>query len=174
MPPTHTLHHPTDRTRAIRPARPARPARAAARPITRAAADALPPGLPGAQRALARSAAAALARAGLVASVGEYGGQATADAHLALGSLVVVPMAALWDLDPELAAEDGADPAVWHVLAREGGGRLLEPDLSADACPSVLLAVRARLSPLVAPALVRAALADPQVARLVLGTAGSR
>lgn len=175
MPPPHTLHHLTDRTRAIRPARPARPTRATARPIACAVAEALPPGLPSAQPALARSAAAALARAGLLASVGEYGGHATADALMPLGSLVVVPMAALWDLDPELVAEDGLDPAVWHVLASDASGGLLEPALGGDACPSVLLAVRAGLSPLAAPALVRAALADPLVAPLVLGTTtGSR
>ena len=122
--------------------------------------------LAAAQRVLATGAAAALAAAGLIASVGEYGGHFTADAAMPDGSLVLVPMGALWDLDPDLAAEDGADPDDWHVLARDASGTLLEPG-HGYPCPSVLWAVDAGLDPAVAPFLVEFALADPAVAALL-------
>lgn len=88
---------------------------------------------------------------------------ATADLVLPRGRLVLVPMADLWDLSAEVALEDDRDPAVWHVLARDSRGRLLEPGLGADACPSVMWAVRAGVDPAVAVSLVDAALADPEI-----------
>ncbi len=47
---------------------------------------------------------------------GRYCDFGTADVARPLGSLIVMPMAALVDLDYDLAIED--DVGVWHVLAR--------------------------------------------------------
>lgn len=123
------------------------------------------PDTPAAQLHLARGARTALASAGTPARLGSYGPHATVDTPAPGGQLVLVPLADLVDLDAVLAEEDGADPAVWHVLARNDEGRLLADPHPDYGCPSVLWAARAGIDPACAVWLVAAALADPAVRR---------
>jgi hypothetical protein len=163
LPSTTTMPHQADRTG---PDGPTAPSRTDHDP-TAAIAALYPRSADAAQAVLAATAADLMAEAGLVASVGEYGGHATAEAATTRGHLVLVPMADLDALDAEIALEDDSDPAVWHVMGRDASGTLLEPDLRGAGCPSVMWAVRAGVDPAAAVDLVAAALADPLVAALV-------
>jgi hypothetical protein len=125
---------------------------------------------PSAQRLLAATAVDLLVETGRRAVLGSCGDHATADVLTISGRLVLMPMASLWELDAELADEDDDDPAVWHILARDASGNLLSPATGADACPSVIWAVRAGIDPAAAVPLCDAALADPEIA-LLLGLA---
>lgn len=166
MPPSPTLHHPHPAAGEPAPARPT------ADLPTRVAAL-YPHDLPAAQRLLATEAVLALRAAGRPAFAGAYGIHATCDTPLPDGRLVLVPMARLDDLDPALAVEDDADPAVWHVMARDVRGRWLDDPVPGWGCPSVLWAVRAGIDPAAALGLVRAALADPYL-RVLLASGGAR
>lgn len=165
MPAAPTIPHPPDRT--------GQPVRRAPHDPTAAVAALYPADAQAAQHALASAAADALADAGKTARTGSMAAHATAEARAGEGWLVLVPMAGLADLDAALAIEDDADPAVWHVMARDGSGALLEPMTGAHGCPSVLWAVRAGIDPSAAVALVDAALADPLV-RSLLGLGRGR
>lgn len=156
----------------------ARPARPPARPARDASADVAalyPQDLPAAQALLARGAVDALATAGVPAHLGSYGDHATCQTPTGLGStLVLVPMALLYDLDPALAAEDDADPAVWHLMALDGRGRWVDDPVPVWSCPSVLWAVRAGIDPACAVDLVATALADPYLRPLLAAAGGLR
>jgi hypothetical protein len=165
MPAAPTIPHPPDRT--------GQPVRPAPHDPTAQIAALYPAGAQAAQHAFACAAAGAVAAAGRTARTGSMAVHATAEARAGDGWLVLVPMAGLADLDVALAIEDDADPAVWHVMARDGSGRLLEPMTGAHGCPSVLWAVRAGIDPSAAVGLVDAALADPLV-RSLLGLRTNR
>jgi hypothetical protein len=152
---------------------PPRPVRPAAPPVADRVAVLYPVDLPSAQRLLAVEAVRTLRDAGTPAWVGSYDLHATCDVPVPGGRLVLVPMARLWDLDPALAAEDDADPAVWHVMARDPSGGWVDDSLPGWGCPSVLWAVRAGIDPACAVDLVQAALADPRLA-LLLASGGAR
>jgi hypothetical protein len=150
---------------------PSRPVRPAASSVADRVAALYPLDLPAAQRLLAQEAVRTLRDAGTTtASLGSYDLHATCDVPVREGRLVLVPMAALWDLDPALAAEDDGDPAVWHLMARDPGGRWVDDPLPGWGCPSVLWAVRAGIDPACGVGLVQAALADPRVAALLGGS----
>lgn len=129
---------------AISPPRPVRESPPTA--IARIAAL-YPVDLPAAQALLAGEAVRTLRAAGTPAFAGSYDTHATCDVPLPDGRLVLVPMARLWELDPALAAEDDADPAVWDVMARDRLGRWVEDPLPGWGCPSVLWSVRAGIDP---------------------------
>ena len=150
----HTLHHEPDRTE-LPPAA----------DMTAAVAATYPADAACAQRLLAHAAVAALNASGRLAWSGRCGDHATAETAVPGGTLVLVPMAGLSDLDAVLADEDDLDPAVWHVLARDPHGSLLRDPSPRYGCPSVLWAVRAGIDPACAAALVQVALADPAVHR---------
>ena len=155
--PLHTLPHQPDRTARRRPA--------VERDPIAEFAGLYAPDTPAAQAALARAAARALAASGTPGRLGSYGPHVSVETPAPGGWLVLVPLADLADLDAELAEEDGADPAVWHVLARDPQSRLLADPLPAYGCPSVLWMVRAGIDPACAVWLAGAALADGAVRR---------
>lgn len=165
--PAPTLHQDPDRTGYHRPASPPR-THAVDDPAAEVAA--LYPGdAAAAQRLLAEQAVDVLRRARRLAQVGSYGIHATCETAVPGGTLVLVPMAALVDLDADLADEDDQDPAVWHVLVRDPEGALVEDPLPEHSCPSVLWAVRAGIDPQAAVGLVAAVQTDPYLSALLGG-----
>ncbi|GAC1439367.1 MAG: hypothetical protein NVSMB55_00600 [Mycobacteriales bacterium] len=128
-----------------------------------------PTDTPAGQRLLAQHSVQALRAAGRLADPGGYGLHATADCAVNGGSLVLVPMARLTDLDADLAVEDDLDPGVWHVLARNIQGRLIEDPSPGYGCPSVLLAVRRGIDPALAVGLVHLVMSDPYLRALIGG-----
>lgn len=128
-----------------------------------------PHDLAAAQALLAAEAARVLRAAGRPAGPGLYGEHATCETPVPAGTLLLVPMAALWDLDAALAAETHDDPAVWHLLVRTPGGGYVSDPAPLHGCPSVLWAARAGIDPACAAGLVETALADPALGLLLGG-----
>lgn len=137
---------------------------------TAAIAAAYPADASAAQALLARKAVAALPRRGRIATLGQYDAHATCETPHVAGTLVLVPMAGLHYLDAGCAEEDGADPGLWHALARDASGTFVDDPYPTYGCPSVLWAEHAGIDPEAALGLIETVLADPYLRTLLPGS----